>query len=185
MIPVIRPLAVPDVLEIIPPRYSDARGFFQESRSRTAFADQGLMLDFVQDNHSCTADAGIIRGLHYQAPPMAQDKLVRVTHGRVFDVAVDLRPASATYRQWVGLVLDAALGNQILVPKGFAHGFQTLEPDCEVLYKVTADFAPQHDRAIRWDDPEIAISWPLPVAPERLSDKDRLAPWLCTQVTGF
>ena len=116
---------------------------------------------------------------------MAQDKLVRVTHGRVFDVAVDLRPASATYRQWVGLVLDAALGNQILVPKGFAHGFQTLEPDCEVLYKVTADFAPQHDRAIRWDDPEIAISWPLPVAPERLSDKDRLAPWLCTQVTGF
>lgn len=181
----VRPLALDGVLEIIPRRFGDDRGFFCETWNRKSWAAQGLDLDFVQDNHSLSSQPGTLRGLHYQTPPAAQDKLVRATRGRIYDVAVDIRPASLTYRQWVGLVLDAAIGNQILVPKGFAHGFLTLEPNCEVQYKVTAPYAPDCDRSIRWDDPAIAIEWPLPVDTTGLSEKDRMAPLLSEQETGF
>ncbi|MFM7027207.1 MAG: dTDP-4-dehydrorhamnose 3,5-epimerase [Chakrabartia sp.] len=181
----LHPLDLEGVMEIIPARFADHRGFFTEAWSRAAWAAHGLDFDFVQDNHSMSLMAGTLRGLHYQAPPHAQDKLVRATRGRVFDVAVDVRPGSPSYRAWVGLVLDAAIGNQILIPKGFAHGFQTLEPGCEVQYRVTAAYAPAQDRAIRFDDPEIGIDWPLPIVPEALSDKDRAAPLLADQQTGF
>jgi dTDP-4-dehydrorhamnose 3,5-epimerase len=181
----IRPLALEGAFEIIPRRFEDPRGFFTESWSRAGLAAHGLDLDFVQDNHSLSRAQGTLRGLHYQSPPKAQDKLVRVTRGRVFDVLVDLRPRSPTYRHWVSVLLDAQLGNQVLVPKGFAHGFQTLQPDCEVQYKVTAPYAPDCDRSIRWDDPDIGIDWPLAVSPEMLSAKDHDAPLLCDQATGF
>lgn len=181
----VRPLVLEGAVEITPRRFADDRGFFTESWSRDGFAAHGLSFDFVQDNHSLSREAGTLRGLHYQAPPMAQDKLVRVTRGSVFDVLVDLRPSSSTYRRWVALILDAERGNQALVPKGFAHGFQTLVPDCEVQYKVTAPYAPACDRAIRWDDPEIGVDWPLPVALHLLSAKDRRAPFLRDQAPGF
>jgi len=181
----VRELALSGVYEIIPARFGDDRGFFTETWSRAALATHGIDLDFVQDNHSLSVPMGTLRGLHYQTPPMAQDKLVRATRGRVFDVAVDLRPGSPTYRQWVSLVLDAAIGNQILVPKGFAHGFQTLVADCEVQYKVTAPYAPDCDRSIRYDDPAIGVAWPIAVDPALLSNKDRAAPLLSEQETGF
>ncbi|MEY3877903.1 MAG: dTDP-4-dehydrorhamnose 3,5-epimerase [Pseudomonadota bacterium] len=181
----IRPLPLPGVFEIIPPRFEDARGYFTESWNRETLARAGFDLDFIQDNQSFTRIAGTVRGLHYQAPPKAQDKLIRATRGRVFDVVVDVRPGSSHFRRWSAVVLDAALGNQILVPQGFAHGFQTLEPDCEVQYKVTAPYAPDLDRAIRWDDPALAIAWPLPVDADQLSPKDAAAPHLAAQDTGF
>lgn len=181
----VRALGLDGVYEIIPARFGDARGFFSETWKRSALAEHGIDLDFVQDNHSLSAAVGTLRGIHYQAPPMAQDKLVRCTRGRVFDVAVDLRTGSPTRGQWVSLILDAATGNQILVPKGFGHAFQTLEPDCEVQYKVTAPYAPACDRSIRWDDPAISVVWPVAVDPELLSAKDRDAPLLSEQVTGF
>lgn len=181
----VKALAIDGVFEIIPARFGDARGFFSETWKRSALAEHGIDLDFIQDNHSLSAAVGTLRGIHYQAPPMAQDKLVRCTRGRVFDVAVDLRTGSPTRGHWVSLILDAATGNQILVPKGFGHAFQTLEPDCEVQYKVTAPYAPECDRSIRWADPAIGIDWPLAVDPEFLSAKDRSAPLLSEQDTGF
>lgn len=181
----LRPLKLDGVFEIIPERFEDARGFFYESWNRATLREHGHDLDFVQDNHSLSRAVGTLRGLHYQSPPMAQDKLVRVTQGRVFDVAVDLRSDSPTKGQWVAIVLDADIGNQVLIPKGFAHGFQTLEPDCEMQYKVTAPYAAAQDRSIRWDDPSIGIDWPLPVDAAMLSAKDRTAPWLADQETGF
>ena len=133
----VRALGLDGVYEIIPARFGDARGFFSETWKRSALAEHGIDLDFVQDNHSLSAAVGTLRGIHYQAPPMAQDKLVRCTRGRVFDVAVDLRTGSPTRGQWVSLILDAATGNQILVPKGFAHGFQTFE-DLDRAFAVVA-----------------------------------------------
>ena len=181
----VRPLDLDGVLEITPRRFADDRGFFTESWSREAFARIGLDHIFVQDNHSLTRAAGTLRGLHYQTPPFAQDKLVRVTRGAVFDVAVDIRVGSPTYRRWVGLTVSAAAGNQILVPAGFAHGFLTLEPDTEVQYKVTAPYSPAHDRAIRYDDPSIGIDWPVAVDVAAMSAKDRDAAMLDQQETGF
>jgi len=172
------PLAIPDVLLIEPDRFGDARGFFSEVYSRRAFADVGLDLDFVQDNHSKSGPVGTVRGLHFQAPPHAQDKLVRVVAGRVLDVAVDLRKGSPTFGQHVAVELSAENWKQMLVPRGFAHGFATLEPDTEVCYKVTDFYAPECDGGIAWDDPALGIDWQIDPATAMLSDKDRRHPTL-------
>lgn len=166
------------VIEVVPPRYGDNRGWFSEVYKRTAFAGTGLDIDWVQDNQSFSAPAGTVRGLHFQVPPVAQDKLVRVLAGSIFDVAVDLRRDSTTYGKWVGRTLTAEAGNQLLVPIGFAHCFMTLEPDTQVLYKVSAPWSKEHEGAIRWDDPAIGIDWPDTGHAPTLSDKDREAPLL-------
>jgi dTDP-4-dehydrorhamnose 3,5-epimerase len=174
----VRPLGLDGVLEIVPKRHGDARGFFTETWNAERFAEAGIHLAFVQDNHSYSAAAGVLRGLHYQLPPRAQDKLLRVVRGSVFDVAVDIRSTSPTFGKWVGLEVSADKGNQILVPKGFAHGFVTLVPDTEVIYKVTDTYSPGHDRSIRFDDPAIGIAWPALAGGFQLSDKDQKAPTL-------
>lgn len=176
--PEIRSLGLDGVLELTPRRYEDERGFFTETYSAAAFAAKDIETTFVQDNHSYSAKAGTLRGLHYQLPPRAQAKLVRVVRGRVFDVAVDLRRGSPTFAKWLGIELSAEKGNQILVPAGFAHGFVTLQPDTEVLYKVSDFYSPEHDRAIRFDDPAIGIDWPVDAHDLLLSEKDRRAPLL-------
>jgi dTDP-4-dehydrorhamnose 3,5-epimerase len=181
----IRRLAIPDLFEIRPPRHGDHRGFFSEVWSAEALAAEGIDIAFVQDNHSYSAEAGVLRGLHYQEPPFAQAKLVRVTRGSIFDVAVDIRHGSPTFGRWVCLILSAEAWNQILVPAGFAHGFLTLEPDCEVLYKVSAPYSRAHDRSIRFDDPAIGIEWPLGGRSPILSDKDRAAPLLAEAAPAF
>ncbi len=173
-----RPLAIDGVVEILPAKSGDARGFFAETWSRRKFEDQGLALDWVQDNQSLSVEKATLRGLHFQVAPFAQDKLIRVLRGSIFDVAVDLRENSASYGKWVSCVLSAVAFNQLLVPKGFAHGFLTLEPSTEVSYKVSAPYAPQCDRVIRWDDPALAVEWPLAGGVPVLSDKDRAAPRL-------
>ena len=180
----VRPTALDGVLEIIPPRFGDDRGFFSETWHRPKMAALGLDLDFVQDNHSSSVPRGVLRGLHYQVPPAAQDKLVRVSRGSVFDVAVDLRTSSPTFGKWAGVTLSAGAWNQLLVPSGFAHGFVTLEENTEVQYKVTAPYDPSTERSIRWDDPAIGIDWPIRDG-LTLSDKDRAAPLLADAETGF
>lgn len=172
----VRPLGIDGVLEIVPKRHGDARGFFIETYNAERFSQAGIDLRFVQDNHSYSAAAGVLRGLHYQLAPRAQDKLVRVICGGILDVAVDIRRGSKTFGKWVALELSADKGNQILVPKGFAHGFVTLVPDTEVLYKVTDTYSPEHDRSIRFDDPAIGIEWPSMAGGFQLSDKDLKAP---------
>lgn len=172
----VRPLAIPDVLEIIPEKFGDDRGFFSETYNAQKFLAAGIDLVFVQDNHSFSAAKGVLRGLHYQLTPHAQDKLVRVVKGAIFDVAVDIRRSSRTFGKWVGLEISAAKWNQILVPKGFAHGFVTLEPDTEVVYKVTDLYAPECDRNIRFDDTDIGIEWPVDISSVQLSNKDAAAP---------
>ncbi|MVS97927.1 dTDP-4-dehydrorhamnose 3,5-epimerase [Devosia marina] len=172
----VRRLDIPDVLEIVPAKFGDDRGFFSETYNADKFAAAGIDLVFVQDNHSYSAAKGVLRGLHYQLPPHAQDKLVRVVKGAIFDVAVDIRRSSPTFGKWVGLEVSAAKWNQILVPRGFAHGFVTLEPDTEVVYKVTDLYAPECDRNIRFDDARIGIEWPVDVDAVQLSAKDAAAP---------
>ena len=174
----VRQTAIPGVIEILPRKFGDARGFFSETYNRQSLAEIGIALDFIQDNHSLSAAPGTMRGLHYQLAPAAQDKLVRVSRGSVFDVAVDIRKSSPTFGRWVGVELSAAKWNQLLVPAGFAHGFVTLEPDTEVLYKVTAPYAPALDRSIRFDDPAIGLALPVAVDEALLSGKDRDAPLL-------
>lgn len=181
----VRPLAIEGVLEIRPPRFGDERGFFSEVWNEATWAEANIQLRFVQDNHSFSANKGVLRGLHFQNPPAAQDKLVRATRGSIFDVAVDIRQGSSTYGAWVATVLSAAEWNQLLVPKGFAHGFLTLEDNCEVQYKVTAPYSRDHDRAIRFDDPDIGIDWPIAGGELILSDKDRSAPLLGDVDNGF
>jgi dTDP-4-dehydrorhamnose 3,5-epimerase len=174
----VRNLGLEGVVEIMPRRFSDDRGFFSETYNAEAFAAAGIGLPFVQDNHSFSAVKGVLRGLHYQLPPRAQDKLVRVTKGAILDVAVDIRRHSPDFGKWIALEISAEKWNQILVPKGFAHGFLTLVDDTEVIYKVTDTYSPEHDRSIRFDDPDIGIDWPLPAAALVLSRKDRDAPAL-------
>jgi len=174
----VRELELAGVHEITPKRFGDDRGFFSETYSAPALAAAGLDLLFVQDNHSLSRRAGVMRGLHYQLPPFAQDKLVRVVRGAILDVAVDIRKSSPTFGRWLSLEVSAEKWNQILVPKGFAHGFVTLVPDTEVVYKVTERYAPDHDRSIRFDDPAIGIDWGISAAETTLSDKDRNAPLL-------
>jgi dTDP-4-dehydrorhamnose 3,5-epimerase len=160
----IRRLALPEVLLITPVKHGDQRGFFSETYSRKALAEHGFDKAFVQDNHSLSGKRGILRGLHFQRPPYMQDKLVRVTRGAVFDVAVDIRKGSPTFGQWVGVELSAENWRQILVPAGFAHGFLTLTETAEVLYKVTDYYAPDAEGGLAWDAPEVGIDWPLPAS---------------------
>jgi len=181
----VRRLEIPELYEIVPRRFGDNRGFFSQVWHADAFAEQGLPAKFVQDNHSFSAEAGVLRGLHYQEPPFAQAKLVRVVRGAIFDVAVDIRHGSPTFGRWVGLTVSADAWNQILVPEGFAHGFVTLQPATEVLYKVSAPYSPEHDRGIRWDDPAIGIDWPLHGVQPILSDKDAKAPRLAEAAPAF
>ena len=181
----VRPLALDGLVELRPKRFADDRGFFSETWNAAALREAGVDIQFVQDNHSLSRARGTLRGLHFQSPPAAQAKLVRVTRGSAFDVAVDLRPDSPTYRQWAGVTLSAETWNQLLIPEGFAHGFLTLEPDTEVQYKASAPYSPPNDRAIRFDDAAIGIEWPLPAADLILSDKDRAAPFLAQVETGF
>lgn len=163
---------LPEVLLLTPKRFGDSRGFFSESWNRRSFERAGIHVDFVQDNHSLSQKAGTLRGLHYQAPPHAQGKLVRCGRGRLFDVAVDFRRGSARFGQWVGVELSFENGRQLWIPPGFLHGFVTREDDTEVIYKCTDYYAPEADGAIRWDS--LGIDWGVldPV----LSDKDAGAP---------
>lgn len=181
----IRSLAIREILELVPRRFLDERGFFSEVWKENELRQYGIDVSFVQDNHSLSCEAGVLRGLHYQAPPFAQAKLVRVVRGSIYDVAVDIRHGSATFGQWVGLTLSGSSWNQVFVPAGFAHGFLTLEPDSEVIYKVSQYYSPEHDRAIRWDDPEIGIDWPITGAAPILSAKDRVAPSLAEVEPAF
>ena len=160
-----------------PRRFEDPRGFFSEVWKETWLEELGMATRFVQDNHSLSRQAGTIRGLHFQRPPSAQGKLVRCVRGAIFDVAVDIRPGSPTYGKHVSVELSAENWRQLWIPRGFAHGLCTLTPDTEVLYKVDAPYDAAADAALRWDDPDIAIAWPLTGEP-LLSDKDRAAPLL-------
>ncbi len=181
----IESLDIPAVKLIVPVRHGDHRGFFSEVYNRKGLALAGIDIEFVQDNHSLSAERGTVRGLHVQVPPFAQDKLVRVTRGSVYDVAVDLRRGSPTFGRHATVVLTAREGNQVLVPAGFAHGLMTLEVDTEVLYKVSDYYAPSHDRGILWNDPALGIPWPFEEADAVLSDKDRVQPRLAVFESPF
>ena len=181
----IQRLVIPDVLLIEPKKFSDARGFFSEVWSRRALAEAGLVTEFVQDNHSLSTEAGVVRGLHFQKAPSAQGKLVRVVRGAILDVAVDIREGSPTHGQHVAQILSAANWRQMWVPRGFAHGFCTLEADTEVLYKVDAYYDRAADAAIAWDDPALGIAWPVAQGTAILSDKDRTAPRLADIAPPF
>ena len=161
---------------IEPDVFEDHRGFFMESYNERKFDELGIDYKFVQDNHSLSVEAGVIRGLHYQLNPKAQTKLVRVIAGAIYDVVVDIRKHSPTFGQWVGVILSAFNKRQLLVPRGFAHGFCTLVPNTEVLYKVDEFYSPEHDRGILWNDPELGIDWPT--ANPILSEKDKNHPLL-------
>jgi len=174
----VRRLAIPDVLLLEPRVFGDVRGFFLESYNRAALlAATGIDTDFVQDNHSRSA-GGVLRGLHFQLPPRAQGKLVRVTAGAVFDVAVDVRRRSPSFGRWVGECLSASNHRQMWIPAGFAHGFLVLSEVADFLYKTTDYYAPAHERVIAWDDPDLAIEWPLDGREATVSDRDRQGPRL-------
>ncbi|WP_424942561.1 dTDP-4-dehydrorhamnose 3,5-epimerase [Aliiroseovarius crassostreae] len=176
---------LPGVLVITPKRFGDDRGFFSESWNKERLAEHGLTLEFVQDNHSLSRQVGTVRGLHYQTPPHAQAKLVRCGRGALLDVAVDIRKGSPTYAQWVAVELNEDNGKQLLVPEGFAHGFVTLRPDTEIVYKCTDYYAPNCDRAIAFDDPDIGVDWGITRDTAVLSDKDAEAPKLSDADTPF
>lgn len=163
---------------VTPDRFGDARGFFSESYSRARLAEHGIDIEFVQDNHSMSAQVGTVRGLHFQAPPHAQAKLVRCGRGRFLDVAVDIRVGSSTYGKWEGVELSFENGRQLLVPVGFLHGFVTREPDTEIIYKCSDYYAPECDGAVRFDDPAIGVDWGIGAGEALLSDKDAAAPML-------
>lgn len=165
------------VLVIEPDVFGDHRGWFTETYNEAKYIEAGIDINFVQDNHSFSASKGTLRGLHYQLSPKAQTKLVRCTKGIIYDVAVDIRKGSPTFGQWFGLELSADNKKQLLVPKGFAHGFMTLTEDVEVQYKVDEIYSPEHDRGIIWNDPRINIEWPIDIKPI-LSGKDEGAPKL-------
>ena len=168
--------ALPGVLLLTPRRHGDARGYFAETWSARAFAGAGIDLAFVQDNHSVSAAAGTLRGLHFQRPPRAQDKLVRCGRGALLDVAVDARAGSPSYGAWIAEELSEENGRQLLVPKGFLHGFVTLRPDTEIVYKCSDFYAPEADGAVRWDDPGIGVGWG--VTEPVISARDAAAPLL-------
>ena len=171
-------LDLPGVLVLTPRRFGDARGWFSEVYKVPVWREAGVAVDFVQDNHSFSAETGTLRGLHFQAPPHAQDKLVRCTRGRIWDVAVDIRKGSDTFGRWAGAELTAEKGEQIFVPAGFLHGFVTLTPDCEVVYKVSGLYAPESDAGVIWNDPDLGIGWPVDESAVKLSDKDAKLPRL-------
>lgn len=169
--------AIEGLFVIQPDVIGDHRGWFCETYNKEKLNAAGIVYDFVQDNQSFSAQKGTLRGLHYQLNNQAQTKLIRCTRGAIFDVAVDIRKGSLTYGQWFGIELTAENAKQLLVPKGFAHGFMTLVDDVEVQYKVDAFYSKEHDRGILWNDPEIGIEWPLSIEPV-ISDKDKVAPLL-------
>jgi dTDP-4-dehydrorhamnose 3,5-epimerase len=171
----ITPLAIPEVLLITPKRHGDARGWFAETWSRRAMAEAGVEADFLQDNQAFNATKGTLRGLHFQQAPHPQAKLVRALRGAIFDVAVDLRAGSPTYGQFVAAELTAEHGEQLFVPRGFAHGYCTLTDDTELAYKVDGLYAPETEGGVIWNDPDLAIPWPLDREPI-LSEKDMLLP---------
>jgi dTDP-4-dehydrorhamnose 3,5-epimerase len=166
-------------------RYGDDRGWFAETYSQPRFAALGIDTVFVQDNHSLSHPRGVLRGLHYQAPPHAQAKLVRCVRGRIWDVAVDIRKGSPSFGRWFASEISQENGRQLFVPIGFAHGFLTLEPDCEVEYKVSDIYAPQCEGGLVWDDPDLAIPWPLEGGNPVMSPKDQALPRLRGFVSPF
>ena len=174
---------IPDVKLLVPQRFPDGRGFFSETWNARRFTDAGIVGPFVQDNHAMSRDRGVVRGLHLQIAPSAQGKLVRVVRGSIWDVAVDIRPGSATYGRHVGAVLSAENWQQLWIPAGLLHGYCTLEPDTEVIYKVTAPWDRAAERGVIWNDPALDIPWPIDPAAAILSDKDRALPRLadCTE----
>jgi dTDP-4-dehydrorhamnose 3,5-epimerase len=185
----IRETALPGVVVLVPRRFGDDRGYFSETWNAQALAARGLAVAFVQDNESLSRRAGTLRGLHYQAPPFAQAKLVRAVCGAILDVAVDVRQGSPTYGRWVAEVLSAANGAQLLVPRGFLHGFLTLEDDTVACYKVDNPYDAASEGTVAWDDPDLAIDWGLgrgrlPPAPV-LSPKDEAAPRLAAWISPF
>lgn len=165
---------IPDVLIIETPVFSDNRGFFMESYNKEVFSKAGIEQDFIQDNHSYSAEAGTLRGLHYQLSPVAQTKLVRVLAGAIYDVAVDIRKNSPTYGEWVGVILSESNKRQLLIPRGFAHGFCTISSHTQVSYKVDSLYSKENDRGILWSDPRLGIDWPTKNV--ILSDKDQHHP---------
>lgn len=177
--------ALPEVKILTPRRFADARGFFAETWNARTFAEAGIDTRFVQDNHSLSHRVGTIRGLHFQAPPHAQAKLVRCGRGRLFDVAVDIRLGSPRFGAWVGVELSAENGRQLLIPEGFLHGFVTREADTEIVYKCSALFEPSADGAVRYDDPAIGIDWGIEPARAIVSDKDASAPLLADLGSPF
>lgn len=178
----VTPTAIAEVRIVKPRAFEDARGYFVETYTRSELVPLGVDPVFIQDNQSLSRDVGTLRGLHYQHPPFAQDKLVRCIRGRVWDVAVDIRRSSPTFRQWVGVELSADNRLQLFVPVGFAHAFLTLEPDTEVVYKVSAGYSAAHDAGLRWDDPAIGIDWPLQTSQPVLSARDGVLPLLADAV---
>jgi len=165
------------ILTVTPKKFGDERGFFSETYNKKVLKEAGFDKEFIQDNQSLSVEKGVIRGLHFQSPPFAQDKLVRVVRGSILDVAVDIRKGSPTYGKHVAIELSADNWKQLLVPAGFAHGFCTLEPNTEVVYKVTNTYAPDHDHGLRWNDQDLAIKWPVSTNEAILSDKDREQPF--------
>jgi dTDP-4-dehydrorhamnose 3,5-epimerase len=168
----ISPTELPGVLILKPRRFFDARGSFVEIFSERNFSGAGFKTHFVQENLSHSIEAGTIRGLHFQVPPAAQTKLVRVSRGKILDVAVDLRQGSPTFGRWLAKTLTAEEGEQIFIPRGFAHGFCTLVPDCEVVYKIDSFYAPESESGLIWSDPDLKIEWPDSITAAVLSDKD-------------
>ncbi|MDB5656195.1 MAG: rfbC [Tardiphaga sp.] len=181
----IQPAEIPGILLLTPAKHGDERGFFSETFRNDMLAEFGIHDVFVQDNHVRSTQRGVVRGLHYQTPPHAQGKLVRCTRGAVLDVAVDIRRGSPTFGRHVTAELSAANWCQLWVPPGFAHGYATLDEDCEVLYKVTQYYAPECDRGIAWDDPALGIDWRISAADVVLSAKDRQQPRLCDAAPAF
>jgi dTDP-4-dehydrorhamnose 3,5-epimerase len=172
----VQPLAIAEVKLITPEMRRDERGFFSETYNRRVFEQAGISAEFVQDNHSYSSARGVIRGLHFQSDPHAQGKLVRVIRGSIFDVAVDLRHGSSSFGRHVSAILSAGNWAQLWIPIGFAHGFCTLEPETEVIYKVTDVYAPECDRGVAFDDPALGIEWPVSPHMAVVSDKDRRNP---------
>jgi dTDP-4-dehydrorhamnose 3,5-epimerase len=176
---------LPGVRILTPRRLGDERGYFAETYHRRRFEESGITGDWVQENHAASTAVGTVRGLHYQLPPFAQAKLIRVTRGAALDVVLDIRRGSPTFGRHVAVELRAGDGRQLMVPAGFAHGYCTLEPDTEILYRVDAYYSPDHERGIRWDDPALGIDWPVTAADVVLSDKDRGLPPLHRQPDLF
>jgi dTDP-4-dehydrorhamnose 3,5-epimerase len=178
-------LEIADILLLTPTKHGDPRGFLSETFRADAFAARGVEAIFVQDNHAFSAQKGVLRGLHFQVPPRAQGKLVRCTQGAILDVAVDIRVGSPTYGCHVAVELSAANWHQLWLPAGFAHGYVTLQDDCEVVYKVTDYYAPDCDRGIAWDDPALGINWRISADMVLLSDKDKRHPRLADASPAF
>jgi dTDP-4-dehydrorhamnose 3,5-epimerase len=182
---IVRDTAIAGIKTVGLPRFPDERGYLYELYRADALAGHGIATPFVQDNLAYSYGAGTVRGLHYQVPPFAQAKLVAVLRGRILDVAVDIRRGSPSFGRHVALVLSAAEGTQLYIPEGFAHGYCTLEPDTEILYKMSAPYAPRHEAGLRWDDPALGIAWPAGLRRPILSAKDKTLPLLAEAPAHF